>query len=144
MPPSAFPYLPILLRDDEPRCSPMDPGGIGRLFVYITNRNHCTYVFDARPMDRVFHDMLDATFPTGYAQLFVLEKIDPGVVLPAIPGMNRPFYVFQDPARTNVGLGATISFHPDTHAAAVAAKEHRAKTHVATIVVRVHGGITWH
>jgi hypothetical protein len=34
--------VPLFLGEDEPRRSPMEPGGAGRWFVDLTNRNHCS------------------------------------------------------------------------------------------------------
>lgn len=41
VPARAFPYLDLFPAEAGARQSPMDDGGAGRHFVYLTNRNHC-------------------------------------------------------------------------------------------------------
>lgn len=73
---SGVPPLVDVYPDEPGRASPFDPGGVGRLFVHLSNRNQCSYLMDRLPgggpegMDR-----LGRAFPMGYSTLFVLQKV---------------------------------------------------------------------
>ncbi|HEY8239906.1 MAG TPA: hypothetical protein VIH35_00585 [Kiritimatiellia bacterium] len=139
---TGFAYDDLFPGEPGPRLSPVEEGGVGMHFVYVTNRNRCSYLFKPRERDGEFYDLLSATYPPGYATLYVLEKVNNVASGPDLPGAK--FCVFQDPGWTHVGCGATISEHAIKVEAAEAAKANRRDHGIPTVLARVVETMDWH
>lgn len=149
-----FDYVPFP-PGEGPGRNPMEPGGTESYFVYLTNRNVCTRLFESRPVDGAFLDALARTFEPGYATLYVLEKwfgLAAGEVPPERPELPRRvelvegeiFCVFQDPGTVLRGSGAVVSRHPTVREAVDEAVRYGREHGVAVAVVRLVEEFPWH
>jgi hypothetical protein len=150
-----FAYIPFLVEAGAPRLTPFDPRGQGMYFVYLSNRNHCTYLFDAAPLDEEFVSALNTQFEMGYSTLFILEpwwSWQPGK--PVCASADLPprvaflegyaFCVFRDPGRTCVGQAAVTSEHADVHEAIAAATAFAQEHEIAVAAARIVDRLSWH
>ncbi len=137
-----YAYVDLFPDEPGPRMTPMHVRGAGMYFVYLTNRNHCTFLFKPRPYDRALDELLCRTFPMGYAQLYLLEKVNNVASGREEPG--KGFCVFQDPEWTHVGSGAVGERFPNKHDAVEAMKLIRGRGGPPVIVVRMLEDLTWH
>lgn len=138
-------YVDMFPDDPKPRRTPMDGGGKGSYFVYLTNRNQCSYLFSPRAIDNAFFEAASLQFPMGYSTLFVLELLSSSKVdrSESLSPRTPEFCVFTDPARTNMGSGATRSFHP-THEEAIAEVQRLRKESIRAVTTRVIDRMSWH
>lgn len=135
--------------------TPFDPGMSGSYFVYLSNRNLCTTLFDPLPLNDDFYHLLYASFEPGYATLFVLEKwmgMEPGGSMdeePQIPSelhsfKGETFCVFQDPAETFMGSSAIVFKHRNIEEIIKAAVSHTARHGIRVLCARIVDSLTWH
>jgi hypothetical protein len=136
-----FTYVDLFPDEPGPRRTPMQDGGEGLCFVYVTNRNHCSYLFPPRPFDHAFQSLLDRTFPMGYAQLFVLQKL--GDSVDDADACAKRICVFRDPERTHVGGGAVDGIFATIEEAQAAARRIREEG-MNAVACLVHLDMSWH
>lgn len=133
-----------------PKQSPFGLGGVGRLFVFASNRNQCSFLVDDLPELAA----LDRVFPMGYSTLFVVQKVaafrlgDDGAVLedleiPSVLRMQEQYAVLPHPQALLIGGGGLEQIEGDFARARARAVEACPKAR-AVVVGVVTDVLSWH
>ena len=139
----------------EPRISPFDSGGQGLFFVYLSNRNHCSFLFSPEFVTHFFQEDLYNFFPMGYSTLFLLEKLflissgkkaagDFSALLKNRQTTKGNFAVVKDPATALTGGSAISGKYNDIYKAIKSARIKMEKQGASFVVARILDSYSWH
>ena len=147
---SRIPPLVDLFPDTKgPRLSPFEPGGVGKLFIHVSNRNQCSYLFDALPVGFEGMKQLDRAFPIGYATLYVLKKVCVvGKVhesrIPASLKEAEAYSLLVDPRVSAIGSSALVSEEYSYEKAREVARDLSNRAECSVVVATLIESMSWH